>query len=73
MPLGSVGMKLPLNSVCLLVVGKVPICVIEAWHLITLSRIYYIKMQNIYIEPWMGHAAALPYVKRTSSPCVCDR
>ncbi len=33
-PLGSIGMKLPLNSVCLLVVGKVPICVIEVWHLI---------------------------------------
>ncbi len=73
LPLGSVGTKVPLISVCLLVVGKMPIYVMELWHLTQASGDDYTKTQDSYGEPGMGRDAGLMYVKRTPSPCISDR
>ncbi len=72
MLLGYIGMKVPLISVCLLVVGKMLICVIEVWHLTMLSRNDYIKIEDSYVEARMGSATMLTLVKQTPSPCVRD-
>ncbi len=43
------------------------------WHLPMPSGDDYTKTQESYVQPRMGHATGLMYVKRTPSPSVCDR